>query len=340
MSTEAKSPRELLLSPDDRVIYEEEIAPLLPPRMFDAHSHLLINRFHPRLQETMPIAGDPILGDVDLPWLQTWWQALLPGAEVGGMIMGFPTADVDIDGENRYVAEAGRAAQLPYALMVSPDMPPEKLEADIKRFEPDVLKPYMCFVRDTEPSSAAITDLIPEEQLALADTYGLAVMLHVAKARGMADPDNLNDITRLIAAYPNCQFILAHCGRCFITPNMEATFDQLPRADNLWLDTSAVCDLGVFMTLLRRYDRTKILFGTDLVTAAGFRGSYARLGMSWHLLTADMVARKGGTPNRSTFAAYESLAALCHAMKFCDLSEDERFGIFYANARKLFRLSA
>jgi len=330
--------RELRLSPDDRIIYEEEIKPLLPPRIFDAHSHLLINRFHPRLSETMPIACDPMLGDVDLPWLRTWWKALLPDADVGGMIMGFPTADVDINGENQFVAEAGREADLPFALMVSPDMDPDKLEADIKQLKPAVLKPYMCFVRNTEPSSASVTDLIPETQLALADKHGLAVMLHVAKPRGMADPDNLKGISRLITAYPNCQFILAHCGRCFITPNMESTLDHLPRADNLWLDTSAVCDLGAFMTLLSRYDRSKILFGSDLVTAAAFRGSYARLGMGWHLLTAEMTARKGGTPDRSTFAAYESLAALCHALKFCALNEEERCGIFYNNAAKLFNL--
>lgn len=330
--------RTIHLSPDDRLIYEEEIRPLLPPRVFDAHCHLIIDRFHPRLQETMPLACDPVLGDVDLPRLRAWWAALLPDANVGGMVMGFPTSDVDIDGENRFVAETAGEAQLPFALMVSPGMAPGKLEADINRLKPAVLKPYMSFVQNTEPAMASITDLISEAQLALADKHGLAVMLHVAKARGMADPDNLREITRLVAAYPDCQFILAHCGRCFITPNMEATLDQLPRAENLWLDTSAVCDLGVFMTLLSRYDRSKILFGTDLVTAAAFRGSYARLGMGWHLLTAEMVARKGGTPNRSTFAAYENLAALCHAMKFCALTAEEQRGIFYDNASRLFRL--
>ena len=161
-------------------------------------------------------------------------------------------------------------------------------------------------------------------------------MLHVSKPRGMADDENLAEIARLVRDFPNCHFILAHCGRCFIPPNMESALDKLPVAENLWVDTSAVCDLGVFMELLRRYDRSRILFGTDLVTAVAFRGSYVRLGMSWHVCTADMVARAGGMADKTTFAAYESLAALCRAMRLCSCSEDDRLGMFYRNACGLF----
>ena len=140
--------------------------------------------------------------------------------------------------------------------------------------------------------------------------------------------------------YPSCRFVLAHCGRCFITPNMDAALEELPVAENLWLDTSAVCDMGVFLHLLKRYDRSRIVFGTDLVTATGFRGSYVRLGMSWHACTADMVARTGGMPDKTTFAAYESLCALCHAMRFTRLTEQERRDIFLDNAATLFGLNS
>jgi tetratricopeptide (TPR) repeat protein len=70
---------------------------------------------------------------------------------------------------------------------------------------------------------------------------------------------------RLIKEYPNCQFILAHCGRCFISPNMKDALEGLPIAENLWIDTSAVCDTGVFLELFSRCDISRILFGTDLV---------------------------------------------------------------------------
>lgn len=331
--------RQIELTQYDRLIYDREIKPFLPDSLFDAHCHLLPKRFHPRLAETLPFASDPLLGDVDMPWLEAWWRALFPEARVRGMIMGFPTEDVDLAGENKFVADSARAAGCPFALMTRPETSPTGLEADIRRLKPAALKPYKVFVRDKDPESAVITDLIPESLIALADTHRLAVVLHVAKPLGMADPDNLNDIARLVIEYPHCNFVLAHCGRCFITPNMEAALEKLPRASNLWIDTSAVCETGVFISLLERYDRSRILFGTDLVTAAGFRGSYVRLGMSWHAVTPAMVARAGGMADKTTFAAYENLCALCWAMRFCRLTPGERCGVFIDNAAHLYRLA-
>ncbi|MBI2433854.1 MAG: amidohydrolase family protein [Candidatus Hydrogenedentes bacterium] len=322
--------RNVQLTEFDLEIYEREIRPLLPEQVFDAHCHLLINQFHPRLAETLPLALDPLLNEVDLPWLEAWWRALFPGIEVSGMLMGFPTLDVDMAGENGMVARSANEKGWPFALLVRPEMPAVDLERDIQSLNPSVLK----------PAQASITDMLPEEQIALADKYGLAVMLHVSKPRGMADAENLDDITRLIRDYPHCQFILAHCGRCFIPPNMDDALKRLPAAENLWLDTSAVCDIGVFLSLFSRYDRSRILFGTDLVTAAAFRGSYVRLGMSWHVCTDAMVARAGGMAAKSTFAAYESLCALCYAVRFLGLSEAERWDLFFQNAAQLYRAGA
>ena len=326
----------LQLTDHDCHIYETEIRRYLPDRLFDAHCHLILNQFHPQLAETMPLALEPGLGNIDLSELQEWWRALFPEIQVAGMVMGFPTSDADVVGENQHVANSVAITGYPFAMMVRPETPAAELEAAVNELKPAVLKPYLSFVRDKDPAMASITDLITEEQIAVADRHGLAIMLHVSKPQGMADSNNLDTIARLIRDYPKCRFILAHCGRCFISPNMEAALECLPVAENLWLDTSAVCDVGVFMALLSRYDRSRILFGTDLVTAAGFRGSYVRLGLSWHACTAEMVARKGGMADMTTFAAYENLCALCFALRYAGVEEEERHGIFFQNACELF----
>ena len=328
--------RTVHLAESDALIYAHEIRPFLPETLFDAHCHLLFNEFHPRLEELMPLARDPLLGNVDLAHLRTWWRALFPDAAVTGLLMGFPTEGCDAKGENERVAQSAGKERLPFAILTRPETPAKELEAEVLRLKPAGLKPYMVFVRNKDPNAASITDLIPEPQIAVAAGRRLAIILHVAKPRGMADPENLRDIARLVREYPNCNFVLAHCGRCFITPNMETVLENLPAAENLWFDTSAVCDIGVFIALFERYDRTRILFGTDLVTAAGFRGSYVRLGMSWHVCTPDMVVRPGGLESRATFAAYENLCALLHAARFCKLSEEERRNIFHDNAARLF----
>ena len=79
------------------------------------------------------------------------------------------------------------------------------------------------------------------------------------------------------------------------------------------------------------------LFATDLVTAVAFRGNYIRMGMNWHDCTCEMVVRKGGMANKATFAAYESLASLCRAMRLTGCTEDDRLDIFYRNSEKLFK---
>ena len=328
--------RTIPLTEDDRLIYETEIQPWLPARLFDAHTHLLFDDCHPQMAETMPMALDPLLNNVDLARLQQWWRTLFPDCDVRGMVMGFPTRDVRMAEENRLVAAECAPVAYPFAWLVKPSDDLAQLEDEIQRYKPAVLKPYMCFVEDKPVNEADITDLIPEGQLALADKYGLAVMLHVAKPWGMGDPDNLRDIGRLSATYPRCQFILAHCGRCFITPNAERMVDRLVRADNVWMDTSAVCDSGVFLTVLKHYDRKKILFGTDLATAVGFRGNYIRLGTSWHVCTDEMVSRKGGMARGATYAAYEGIAALCFALRFLAVPEEEREDIFFRNGEGLF----
>jgi len=60
------------------------------------------------------------------------------------------------------------------------------------------------------------------------------------------------------------------------------------------------------------------------------------MGMNWHDCTSEMVARKGGMTNRATYAAYESLAALCSAMRYCKISDQDREDIFSNNAYRLF----
>ena len=329
--------RRVTLTEQDRFIYEHEIRPFLPERLFDAHAHLLRCECHLHLDEELPLTRDPALAPVDLAYLEEWWRALFPDAEVQGLVMGTPTKSGDVEAENRFVAEEVQDTGNRFSILVRPQTPVENLEATIRQLRPAGLKPYMAFTGLDAPNEAGITDLIPEAQLALANEHRLAVTLHVAKPGGMADANNLDDIGRLVRDFPQCAFILAHCGRCFIAPNMETALERLPVAENLWIDTSAVCDLGVFLHLFQRYDRTRVLFGTDLVTATGFRGTYARLGLSWHVCTQGMVS---GLEPKATFAAYENLAALLRAARFCGWSEAAIRDLFHENAGRLFGLKA
>ncbi len=266
--------KKLQRNKDDLFIYEHEIRPYLPERIFDVHSHLLKTEYHDDFTD------DPFFYNVEMDDLQLCWRVLFPDSQVNGLVMGMPLYNCDLDAENRFVAQSIADARDRFSLMTRSQMSLKNLESAIKKYKPAGLKPYLVHASAEDKQNARITDFISEEQFELANEYSLAVTLHVSKPRGMADSDNLKEISRLVNQYPMCRFILAHCGRCFIAPNMADALDGLPIAENLWIDTSAVCDTGVFLELFSRYDLSRILFGTDLVNAAAFRGSYVRLGMS------------------------------------------------------------
>jgi predicted TIM-barrel fold metal-dependent hydrolase len=330
--------QKLIRSENDLFIYDHEIRFYLPDRIFDAHCHLLnaeLHEYNPSSDKNDP---NPFFYDVKIDDLLNSWQVLFPDSHVNGLIMGMPLYNCDLEAENRFVVQSLTDAGDRFSFMTRPQMSLERLEIAIKTHKPSGLKPYLVHALVEDKQQARIIDFITEEQLEIANKYGLAITLHVSKPWGMADSDNLKDISRLVNQYPKIQFILAHCGRCFIAPNMAAALDALPVAENLWIDTSAVCDTGVFLELFSRYDLSRILFGTDLVNASAFRGSYVRLGMSWHAVTPKMLARDGGLENRSTFAAYENVSALFRAARFCHVSKDDIQNIFYHNAAGLFKL--
>ena len=323
---------------NDIFIYENEIRPWLPNKIFDAHSHLMHTKYHDYNSSNESGESDPFFYTVEMEDLEHSWQKLFPDSEVNGNIMGMPVYNCNLEEENKFVARSVVDKNNRFAYMTSPQMSTKALENSIITYKPATLKPYLIHALVKDKQNARIVDFITEEQLDLANKYGLAVTLHVSKSRGMADKDNLNDISELIKRYPKCQFILAHCGRCFIHPNMKDALDNLPVAENLWIDTSAVCDMGVFLELFSRYDLSRIVFGSDLVTPVAFRGNYVRMGMSWHAATPELLCKAGGLDSKATFAVYENLSALFHAARFCNVSEYDIQNIFYTNSKKLFGL--
>ncbi|MCM8788339.1 MAG: hypothetical protein NC907_00945 [Candidatus Omnitrophica bacterium] len=73
--------------------------------------------------------------------------------------------------------------------------------------------------------------------------------------------------------YPNARLILAHMGRGFNTYNVDKEFKQLTGIENIWFDTSIICESPTFISAVKRFGHRKILWG--------FRLSY--LSKNWPL---------------------------------------------------------
>ena len=129
----------------DQYIYENEIKPHLPARIFDAHTHLCTHRFATDLDESIPLAKDPVWGEVDMNALRQWWQMLFPYIKVNGLVLGFPTKKVDIASTNAYISSQCADKADRFSLLCSPNTSLDMLENWIKEYKPAGLKPYMCF---------------------------------------------------------------------------------------------------------------------------------------------------------------------------------------------------
>lgn len=326
---------DLELNDLDRDIWREELDEFVPRRVFDAHTHVYRREFdltpvqpgQARSQDRFPVS--------DLGTLRANDDVLLPGREVRYLAFGFPFIECDFDGLNAHAAAAVQHDPLSAALMVvSPKMTAEAVRDAIVQHGLLGMKPYRFYSATGDAVECRITDMLPEPFIEIAEDLGLIVTLHLGKRRAIADAENLADVARLSKTYSRVTWILAHCARSFAPWPIEAAWPQLAELPNVYVDTSAVCESDVFAILFRRFDRSRVLYGSDNAPAGIERGKYVTFGRAWAFL-GDRT--KGGLDlshcdPRATFVCYESLRAMRRGADAVGLTRAEVEGIFWGNA--------
>jgi hypothetical protein len=323
----------------DRQIWESELEAFVPARIYDAHAHLFRADLDLSPEPDSPGRRLAARGfaEAGIALWQAWNAALFPGREVHGSCMGFPFVHADLAGMNAFVVEqvrkdAGSAA----VMLVRPGMTPDEVDAFVRANGIIGLKPYRVYSATGDMVDCRITDFLPEELIEVAEEHRLVVVLHLARRRAAADEQNLVDLRRLSRRYPHVQWQLAHCARCFIPHFLELAIGPLSELENVWFDTSAVCESDVFDVLLRRGPRERVMFGTDNLPAGVDRGKYIAFGYAWALLTEDNhrfdLSHCQPDP---TWVVYESLRGLRRAAERNSLTPAEIEGLFYGNAMRL-----
>ena len=77
---------------------------------------------------------------------------------------------------------------------------------------------------------------------------------------------------------------------------LDASVEAIPslvEVPNLWIDTAAVNECYSHYLLFRHFDRRRILFGTDNISAGGFRGKYISYGNAWEAKVESQIATIG-----------------------------------------------
>ena len=151
----------------------------------------------------------------------------------------------------------------------------------------------------------------------------------------IADPANYEYVIEKCTRYPHANLVLAHTGRSFCAENARRGLPMIKQLKNVWFDTSAICEPGPFITVIREFGVKKLMYGSDFPIAE-IRGRCVTLGDGFFWVQPDTVASQ---PDNSAFnptlVGLESIRALLDAADYLGLGKSERDDLFFNNANRL-----
>lgn len=319
----------------------KELQAFLPSNVFDAHAHpgkkVLMDTERISILRELP-------EDVNIPvWRE--FTSLHIGEErlKGGLFFALPlfSPDADIrqtmiDANNYMIKDiaASKESNSRCSLLVSHLSRPEDVEQHLKNDAICGFKPYVNLNPGCDANSR-ISDYLPDWVLGLAQENELAITLHIQKKQALNDKDNITDIRNICSKYPKLKLILAHCGCSFNVYNTLKGAMYYTDIDNLYFDTSAVCEGMALVHMLKLFPASKFMWGTDFPISVR-HGRFVGLGDYIYSLQSNTLA--GGCLPSSVNTLHhglESLRALCYAIKESRLQDNEVEGIFYDNAANL-----
>lgn len=322
----------------DARIWEDELDAFVPERVFDVHTHLhdwshytepakQSGPYSATIGTHFPRADRAIADAVD--------AALMPGRTVDRLSFPYPyPRPMDVAAANALVANEVVPASAGL-MLVHPEMDIEAIRTTLQQMGHIGLKPYLVYAQGSAPPGATITNFLPEAQIALADELDLIIMMHLSKRDAVADPDNIRDLLRLTARYPNAKWILAHCARSYSAWAIEAAASALRGIPNIWYDTSTVCEADALDALYTGVGVDRVMYGSDDLIGP-MRGKYIAFGRAWSLLhPGNHTLSLGHCTPEMTFIRYEQLRAMKRGARQIGLTDAQREALFHDTARAL-----
>ncbi len=320
----------------DLGLWNRYLKEFVPPDSFDAHAHLWRTIDLGAAPGGLAAKGPGIVTRaVYQERVSMWMPDRCPS---GGLFFPFPTRALDVEAANRHVAAEIRQDSSTRGLMI---ITPGQTPADVERQLIDDgfvgFKVYHLFAERQNSLLASAAEFIPEWAWEMADQRGLVIMLHIVLPRGLAEPQNQRYIRDRCEQFPGAKLILAHAARGFCGKHTVAGIDSLRGLDNVYFDTSAVCEPAALEAILKTFGPTRLLFGSDFcVTEMRSRCVDLADGFLWlDEIRPDFARSRFARP---TLLGIESLLALkraCHSQHLNDSDIEE---IFCLAARRLLEL--
>ncbi|HET7009130.1 MAG TPA: amidohydrolase family protein [Anaerolineales bacterium] len=325
----------------DLPIYRREIEPALPARIFDFHTHAWRRDdfAQPPSEETRRSSSLVFVTDhFPFSLLQETLSLLFPGKTWESLSFGFPFAEMDVDRNNRHIAEAVRENPGHSGLaLVRPEHSSDQVRQQVVDGGFLGIKPYWAFVRGKAQNDVLLDDMLTEAHMQVADELGLIVLIHVPRAGRLPDPSNLECLHRLARQFPRARMVLAHVGRAYCEWVIEDGLAAVLDLPNLFFDTTFIQNRNVFRQLFRRFDASHVLYGSDLPNSAVHGQVVCVNGINLFVTRQTYPWSLSPTGNLLgfTYMAYESIRAILRGAGEAGLTAHDLEGVFYRNAREL-----
>jgi len=314
-----------------------EIQEQLPDRLFDVHAHLYRNR---DLGNPCPelTAQGPDTVDMEA-WLTHLGKLTDRKRLVGGLFFPYPVKNGNMDAGNTFLLEQVNLSPMARGLIVvTPGMDRDKTESYFQNSRIIGFKPYHVFADFPVTFDAPLDAYIPEWVWAMADKYAAVILLHIVRHAALSDPENQKAILKFCTKYPNANLVLAHAGRGFHAPNTIRALPVLKELNNVYFDTSAVCESDALMAIVKTFGPQRLMWGSDFPVSQQ-RGKCVTVGDAFSWICPRRIDVYPDAPVcNPTLVGLESLRAVLLMASLSDLSKQDREDLFYRNALRLLRI--
>jgi len=316
--------------------FDRHLRGFVPPRSFDFHAHL-----YRRADATDALPRHVAAATGDVGWhayQQATRQWMGDRAPTAGLVFGIPKLDFDFSGANRFVVEQRPAGSDTRALLViGPGDDPAAVAAAIDADGYAGFKVYHLFADRADTFQATPEEFIPEWACELADARGLILMLHLVRHRALADAANQRYLGEHCRRFPRVRWVLAHAGRGFCGSHTVEGMPSLRGLENLYFDTSAICESQPIEAILHTFGPRRLLFGTDFPVSE-LVGRAVRIADGFLWLGETNVDWSRSQFAVATLVGIESLLAVRQACRAARLNDADVERIFRGNAAELLGL--
>jgi glutamate-1-semialdehyde 2,1-aminomutase len=322
---------------EDRELFDRFLRDFVPPNAFDAHAHLYDLR-HLAPEATFDdFKGPPgIDHDVLVRSMRRWMGDRVV---TDGLYFPYPVRHLDSRAANEFLAAALRGRPGSRGLMmVRPQDDPAEVEAQLLLHGFAGFKVYHVFAARQDTFNSEQGEFLPEWAWELANRHGLAITMHMVLPRALSDPRNQSYIREHCLRYPGARLILAHAARGFNARHTVDGIGSLRGLENVYFDTSAVCEPTAFEAILRAFGPSRLMYGSDFPVSE-MRGRSLSVGDGFFWVYDHNTEWEGWLHAQPQLIGLESLLALQQACRTLGLVDRDVERIFGDNARQLLGLA-